>query len=179
MRITLSSNENASGLQVSGGEHGSPFRIGGYGIYAQSQFDIQFKQLKDFEVKNSVGSHFLSSEEWCVVDKGLRQIAHFGDQRFSKACRGDTYLALAIRKKAFVVAGALLGYGLLILSYKTKMHFNPELSQLNPKLSQLNPNLSQLHPNLTQLNLDLSQLNPNLTQFKPDLSQLHPDLVTT
>lgn len=79
---------------VSGGEYGSPFTIGGYGLYAATQFEKQFDFLKGIEHTNAVGIHYLSKDEWEIVDDGLRRIARYGNNKFNKLCRGDTYMAL-------------------------------------------------------------------------------------
>ena len=82
---------------VYGGEYGSPFSIGGYGIHAIGQFDQQFSMLKELEHKNAVGVHYLSEDEWKVVDIGLKRFSQYGAARFNKICRGyDSILIVTI-----------------------------------------------------------------------------------
>ena len=61
--------------RVDGGQHGSPYSIGGYGIFAESQFDSQFQILHQHEEESSRGVYHLSLDEWAQVDKGLKRIA--------------------------------------------------------------------------------------------------------
>lgn len=96
---------------VEGGEFGCPYSIGGYGLYAESQFDEHFKVLKENEEALAKGIHHLSLDEWETVDRGLKKLAHHGKARFPKLVRGDGYAALAIRKRAFIACKVLLEIG--------------------------------------------------------------------
>lgn len=97
--------------RVCGGEFGSPFSIGGYGVFADSQFNQQFELLMSLEREHAVGVNFLSDGEWKVVDDGLTRISHYGVGRFENVVRGDTFAALALRKRAFLTAAFLLKHG--------------------------------------------------------------------
>lgn len=96
---------------VVGGEYGSAFRIADFGFYAQNQFDKQAKILQSIERETSKSIHFLSEGEWQRVDQNLYRLAdgmNGGQARFRRACRGDTFAALAIRKSAFHCAKIMM-----------------------------------------------------------------------
>jgi hypothetical protein len=97
---------------VYGGEYGTPFSIGEYGFYAENQFRNQTMILEEAERANSKGAWFLSEAEWAGVDQKLHDIAHHGKPRFIRACRGDTFVHLAIRDGAFLVAKCFMDRGL-------------------------------------------------------------------
>ena len=110
-RVGLESSLADKDATVEGGEFGCPYSIGGYGLYAESQFEDHFKVLKDNEEVLAKGLYHLSMDEWETVDNGLRKIAHYGKARFPKLVRGDSYAALAVRKRAFVSCKVLLELG--------------------------------------------------------------------
>ena len=111
VKVALESPVADKDATVEGGEFGSPYSIGGYGLYAESQFEEHFKVLKENEEALAKGVHHLSLDEWDTVDKGLKKIAHYGRARFPKLVRGDSYAALAVRKRAFVACKVLLEMG--------------------------------------------------------------------
>ena len=110
-RVGLESSLADKDATVEGGEFGCPYSIGGYGLYAESQFEDHFKVLKDNEEMLAKGLYHLSMDEWETVDNGLRKIAHYGKARFPKLVRGDSYAALAVRKRAFISCKVLLELG--------------------------------------------------------------------
>ena len=97
---------------VYGGEYGTPFSIGEYGFYAENQFRNQTMILEEAERAHSKGGWFLSQAEWAFVDEKLSNLAHHGKPRFIRACRGDTFVNLAIRDGAFLVAKLFIDRGL-------------------------------------------------------------------
>ena len=97
---------------VYGGEYGTPFSIGEHGFYAENQFRNQTMILEEAERANSKGRWFLSDAEWAGVDSQLSNLAHHGKPRFIRACRGDTFVHLAIRDGAFLVAKCFMDRGL-------------------------------------------------------------------
>lgn len=109
--IALKSSLADTGVAVEGGQFGTPFSIGEYGFYAQSQFDEQAQLLCDQERENADKKYFLSVGEWDVVDHYLRKVAHYSNSVFASVCRGDTFGALAVKRNAFSVAIVLLRRG--------------------------------------------------------------------
>ena len=97
---------------VYGGEYGTPFSIGEYGFYAENQFRNQTMILEEAERAHSKGTWFLSQAEWAFVDEKLSNIAHHGKPRFIRAFKGDTFVNLAIRDGAFLVAKLFIDRGL-------------------------------------------------------------------
>jgi hypothetical protein len=98
---------------VTGGEYGTPFSIGDFGFYSESQFKEQFEVLKTVERQHAEKlSLFLSDGQWSVVDENLNRIANFGVARFKSAAIGDTWISLAVRENAFGVAELLLSLDL-------------------------------------------------------------------
>lgn len=97
---------------VYGGEYGTPFSIGEHGFYAENQFRNQSMILEEAERVNSKGTWFLSDAEWSDIDSKLSSLAHHGKPRFIRACRGDTFVHLAIRDGAFSVAKCFMDRGL-------------------------------------------------------------------
>lgn len=99
--------------RVIGGDFGAPFMIGECGFYAKSQFQQLGNRLK--QKAHHLGSasvHFLTENEWKVVDEKLDDIATHGYHNFNHAVRGDSFASLAVRSDAFCVALSLLNKGI-------------------------------------------------------------------
>lgn len=97
---------------VVGGEFGSPYSIGEYGFYSESQFDQQADLLCETERTNAHKKFYLSEGEWETVDHYFKKLAHFSNSAFQTVRRGDTFGALAIKKNAFAVASHLIRHEL-------------------------------------------------------------------
>jgi hypothetical protein len=100
---------------VTGGEFGSPFSIGDYGFYSETQFEEQADTLCQLEREYASKDFFLSESEWKKVDSHLTDVAHYGKPQIHKTIRGDTFASLAVRKSAFQVAMVFLSKGLDVL----------------------------------------------------------------
>ena len=111
VKVALESPAADKDATVEGGEFGSPYSIGGYGLYAESQFQGHFNSLKENEEALAKGIYHLSMDEWETVDRGLNKLAHYGRARFPKLVQGDGYAALAVRKRAFIACKVLLEMG--------------------------------------------------------------------
>lgn len=110
--IGLSSTIADINSQVNGGEYCSPFSIGGYGFYAKNQYEQQSNILKQNERVNAGHKNFLSIAEWDTVDTTLDKLANFGNYTFIRACCGDTFASLAIKKNAYTVAKVITDLGI-------------------------------------------------------------------
>ena len=99
--------------RVCGGVSGSPFSIGDYGFYAQTQFEPQMKFLQEKIQGIALQAKvYLSGSEWEEVEKKLLVLANHGYATFSRVAPGDSFAALAIRLSAFQVAKTLMNAGI-------------------------------------------------------------------
>jgi hypothetical protein len=101
------------GAVVEGGEFGCAFYIGNYGFYARCQFAKQAEVLQQHErilIEESKVEHF-SYNEWIQADSRFVDLAEYGRARIDKACKGDTFLMLALRASAFDAAQVILKSG--------------------------------------------------------------------
>lgn len=111
-KVGLSSSLADLNATVIGGEFGTPFSIGEWGFYTKKQFEDHAEYLQKTERKNAKGSQFLSVAEWKLVDDKLSELASYSEWTFSRAAKGDSFAALAVRKNAFLVAAAFMDAGL-------------------------------------------------------------------
>eukprot|EP01041_Mallomonas_annulata_P007657 gene7657-15669_t len=93
---------------VSGGENGCPFYIGNFSFHVAQQFEYQAHLLKDLERENIRKGEFLTPSEWSRIDEKLDSISQYGHAKVHHVIRGDSFLALAIRKSAYNVSIHLL-----------------------------------------------------------------------
>jgi hypothetical protein len=98
-------------VTVTGGTIGAPYAIADIGFYTQEQFDAQMQQLIQAEHDNADPALFVSDYGWELVDKYAKTTANHNQARFEKVRVGDTLVALAVRKNAYLVATNILSRG--------------------------------------------------------------------
>jgi hypothetical protein len=98
--------------RVVGGENGAAFIIGDIGFFADNQFEFQGDKIRDHEMGLTEGLYYLSDREWVTVNANIKKIADYAASRTSRAVRGDSFGALALRANAFNVARRMLQIGL-------------------------------------------------------------------
>jgi hypothetical protein len=88
---------------VTGGECGSPFSIGGYGFYAENQYEEQGTTLCEKERENASSDYFLSNDEWNKVDNYLKRVAYYsGQAKFRKVLTGKEFLLISFYLSLFL-----------------------------------------------------------------------------
>jgi hypothetical protein len=111
LEVAMQSSLADTACIVEGGPLGTPFSLGGYGFYAQSQFNTQAAILIESERDTAVGMQFLSNAEWEIVNERLSNLAQHGTPKVHTAIAGDSLISLAIRESAFRVARRLIELG--------------------------------------------------------------------
>jgi hypothetical protein len=97
---------------VTGGENGAAFILGDIGFYSGSQFAQQGNRIRAFELEKSKSTYFLSEREWIIVNDNIKKIANYANESTSRAIRGDSFGALALRSNAYKVARRMIECGM-------------------------------------------------------------------
>ena len=111
--IALSSSLADIEATVDGGYYGSPYSIGEYGFFADTQFNEVVSEMQQRKRNIAKGVVYLSEEEWKEVDSHIEDVIRHSTTRFKRVVRGDTLLALAV----ITCIRASIAGGLLYNSY--------------------------------------------------------------
>ncbi len=175
--------------RVIGGDYGCALSIGGYGFFAQSQFETQAKLLQELERINSAEDYFLSVEEWEKMDKYLLDVASFSKAYFDHVMPGDTFGVLAVKKNAFKIGIILLDNGLdpLVeniekndLFYACKMQYQVltlRLKALNMRQNTFLEATAQIRQEWVSIQKEQVLVNQALTTFIPFLDKMKEILI--
>lgn len=154
---------------VIGGDFGSPYSIGDFGFYAETQFSNHAAYLQEIERINSQNKYFLAESEWQRVDQYLTKVAHYSQATFLNVSVQDGFGHLALRKNAFRVGSLLLRLGIDIL------HINAQGEDIYDILKQQYYFLSIELKRLTSSQNEAFQrtiVKTEIKQFKEDQQTL-------
>ena len=98
--------------RVVGGENGAAFLIGAVGFYSNSQFDAQANKIRAFELAANKNKVYLSDRELDIVNGNIKKISDYANSTTSRAVRGDSFGAIALRSNAYRVAKEMMSVGL-------------------------------------------------------------------
>lgn len=84
--------------RVEGGRNGSAYSIGEHGFYADNQFHASSDEMKRDKRERLERVLHMSEAEWREADAAIDSTVRHSAVRFMHVIRGDTFLAMAVRK---------------------------------------------------------------------------------